>query len=236
MKRLELRVSREVFEKFPGAFLGIVFGECEENSLSDENIFEELKESAFGTVRNLGKPLGECENVIAWRKAYKKFGMDPSKKKPSAEALARRVSQGEALPWINAIVDCYNLVSVKHLLPMGGQDLGKITGRVELRTSVGREKFTALGGREELTDFGEVVYADAQKILCRSWNHRDCEEGKITDNTREFFLVVDGVDGISEEKVREAANDLASSLEKCVKGCKTGMGFCGREKSEVALA
>ncbi|MFH1056293.1 MAG: phenylalanine--tRNA ligase beta subunit-related protein, partial [Candidatus Micrarchaeota archaeon] len=105
-------------------------------------------------------------------------------------------------------------------------DLEKVEGKVTLRFAKEGEKFTPLGALEvQETNEGEVVYADEQKILCRKWNYRDCEEAKIAEYTKKFVLVVDGAMDISGEQVENATNDLALTLEKFVDGCKARISF-----------
>jgi len=70
-----------------------------------------------------------------------------------------------------------------------------------------------------------VVYADAEKILCRKWNYRDCEEAKIAETTTKFVLVVDGAAGIPAEKVEGAANELKAALEKFIQRCSANTSF-----------
>lgn len=71
------------------------------------------------------------------RTLYKSFGMDPSRHRPSSEALMRRVLKGQQLYRINNVVDTCNLASLKFLLPIGMYDLTLIQGDITLRT--GRE-------------------------------------------------------------------------------------------------
>jgi DNA/RNA-binding domain of Phe-tRNA-synthetase-like protein len=71
------------------------------------------------------------------RNLYKSFGMDPSRHRPSSEALLRRVLKGKDLYRISNVVDSCNLASLEFLLPVGMYDLGLVDGDVMLRT--GRE-------------------------------------------------------------------------------------------------
>jgi len=68
------------------------------------------------------------------RNLYKSFGMDPSRHRPSSEALLRRVLKGKDLYRISNVVDSCNLASLDFLLPVGMYDLARVTGDVVLRT------------------------------------------------------------------------------------------------------
>jgi len=82
----------------------------------------------------------------AARTLYKSFGMDPSRHRPSSEALLRRVLKGLDLYRINSAVDCCNLASLEFLLPVGMYDAGRIQGDVSLR--LGREGDSYAGIRK----------------------------------------------------------------------------------------
>ncbi len=125
--------------------------------------------------------------ITDWREAYRSFGCKPSEYRSSIEALLRRVLQGKQLPLINAIVDIYNLISIKHVLPAGGGDLDKIKGTINLTISEGTEHFVMLGSSNSVSiKSGEVIYSDDSQVLCRAWNYRESDKTKITEDTKMF--------------------------------------------------
>ncbi len=71
--------------------------------------------------------------VTAVRTMYKRVGLDPTKTRPSSEALLRRVRKGDTLPRINSMVDVCNWCSLEFQLPYGLYDADQIEGDVELR-------------------------------------------------------------------------------------------------------
>jgi lysyl-tRNA synthetase class 2 len=218
---IEFSIDPQVAQKFSGLHIGVVEGECSANSFSDRSAFEELRKLTVAAVQDV-QPLAEHPHVVAWRKAFKLMGLDPTKTRSSGEAIARRVQKGDSLPDINPIVDVYNAISLKHLIPIGGQDQLRLTGQVVLRFSRAGDRFIRLGGTEpEELDGGEVVYADSKQVLCSKWNYRDCEPAKISSDTTKFVLFVDGAPGISEEDVALASRELSQTLDKLIKGCST---------------
>ena len=78
---------------------------------------------------------------------YKRVGIDPTKTRPSSEALLRRVRKGDALPRINSMVDVCNWCSFEFQLPYGLYDAAKIEGDVTLR--IGREGESYPGIRKD---------------------------------------------------------------------------------------
>jgi DNA/RNA-binding domain of Phe-tRNA-synthetase-like protein len=71
-------------------------------------------------------------HIAAWRAAFSSFGAKPSRYPSSAEALMARVLKGQPLPRVNALVDLYNAVSVRHALPLGGEDADRLDGALRL--------------------------------------------------------------------------------------------------------
>lgn len=216
----DFSIDPEVASKFSGLTICVVEGECERNGICDEAAFLALKGDAENAAREIGE-LSAHPNISAWRAAFRKFGADPTKTRSSGEALARRIQKGGEIPRINAIVDVYNCISALHTIPVGGQDAEKISGGVALRLAAGNETFIPLGSQSPVpVEAGEVIYSDSKKVLCSKWNYRDCEDAKISDETKKFVLFVDGAPGIGKEKVRAAAEELASKLSALVAGCR----------------
>jgi DNA/RNA-binding domain of Phe-tRNA-synthetase-like protein len=92
------------------------------------------------------------------RTMYRRVGIDPTKTRPSSEALLRRVRKGESLPRINTLVDLCNWCSTEFQLPYGLYDRSQIDGRIELRR--GRSGETYQGIRKD------VVHLEGRMALC----------------------------------------------------------------------
>ncbi|MGW0561283.1 B3/B4 domain-containing protein [Streptomyces sp. NPDC003016] len=132
------------------------------------------------------RPAGETDpRIEAWHTAYRSFGTNPRRIRPSVDALGRRLAKKGALPRINPAVDSYNAVSVRHGLPAGAFDLDHVTGDVDIRYADGTESFTPLGepGTVENPRPGEIVYADTTGVLTRHWNHRDAHRTRVTEDS-----------------------------------------------------
>jgi DNA/RNA-binding domain of Phe-tRNA-synthetase-like protein len=95
------------------------------------------------------------------RELYRRFGTDPTRMRPSSEALLRRMKKGEPLPRINSLVDVANALSVQLQVPVGLYDLGKVKGD-ELVIRLGRDGETYEGiGKEKVNVANRVCVADA---------------------------------------------------------------------------
>jgi DNA/RNA-binding domain of Phe-tRNA-synthetase-like protein len=96
------------------------------------------------------------------RKLYRRFGTDPTRMRPSSEALMRRMKKGEPLPRINSLVDVANAMSVQLQVPVGLYDLAKVKGD-ELVIRLGRDGEAYEGiGKENVSVAGRICVADAE--------------------------------------------------------------------------
>lgn len=105
---------------------------------------------------------GELGPVNRARDLYRKFGIDPTKVRPSSEALLRRIKKGESLPRINSLVDVANAMSVQLQVPVGLYDLDKVIGdELVIRLGVEGESYEGIG-KERVNVGGRICVADAQ--------------------------------------------------------------------------
>src|SRR5260370_5120109 len=119
-----------------------------------------------------GMELSAIPEVAAWRAAYKGFGVKRTSYRSSAERLIKRVLARQPLPQINALVDLYNMVSLRTGLCLGCDDFARTSGALAFRYARQGDSFVDMGAEagEDPNDppkDGEVVYADARHVLCR---------------------------------------------------------------------
>jgi DNA/RNA-binding domain of Phe-tRNA-synthetase-like protein len=131
--------------------------------------------------------------IEAWHTAYRSFGTNPRRIRPSVDALGRRLAKKGSLPRINPSVDSYNAVSVRHGLPAGAFDLDHVTGDVDIRYADGSEEFTPLGEPDTVENPkpGEIIYADTTGVLTRHWNHRDAHRTRVTEDSAHVAFVLE---------------------------------------------
>ena len=105
---------------------------------------------------------GDVGEMGRARALYRRFGIDPTRVRPSSEALLRRLKKGEPLPRINSLVDVANALSVQLQVPVGLYDLEKIHGE-ELVVRLGKDGETYTGiGKERVNVTGRICVADAE--------------------------------------------------------------------------
>jgi DNA/RNA-binding domain of Phe-tRNA-synthetase-like protein len=153
-------------------------------------------------------------HLAAWRVAYRAFGANPQRTRPSVEALLRRL-EPDGLPRIDRITDVYNAVSIAHLLPLGGEDRDAYAGPPRLVRADGTEPFDTTAGGEPVVEHpeaGEVVWRDDDGVTCRRWNWRQCTRTRITTRTSSAVFIVDALDPLSDDAVHAAADALTAAL------------------------
>lgn len=160
--------------------------------------------------------LKEMPSIQATRAAYRRCGKDPSRYRPSGEALCRRILRGLPLYQVNTLVDLINLVSIATGYSIGGFDEDRIQGNV-LVLGIGRagEAYEGIG-RGVLNIEGMPVYRDAQGGIGTPTS--DHERTKLSLETTRLLVLVNGYSGRSglEEAVRmmqELLREFAAAVE-----------------------
>ena len=208
----EIIIKDEIFEKFPDFKRGVLICENvnneEDSSLIGELLAKELKAKEGFTSH---------ENIEEWDNAHRKFGSNPNKYPPSVKSLIKRASKGKPIPFINNLVALFNYISLKYIIPCGGDDTDKIEGNLVLGFAKGDEKFIPLGSdKEETPDEGEVIYYDdkTDKVMCRKWNWRNGDFSKMAKDTKRAVINIDGIGKISKDLIKEAGEEMKTLLER----------------------
>ncbi|MFB6714732.1 MULTISPECIES: B3/4 domain-containing protein [unclassified Streptomyces] len=161
------------------------------------------------------QPADETDpRIEAWHAAYRSFGTNPRRIRPSVDALGRRFTKKGTLPRINPAVDSYNSVSVQHGLPAGAFDLDHVTGDIDIRHADGTESFTPLGEPDivENPKPGEIIYADTSGVLTRHWNHRDAHRTRVTEDSTHVAFVLETLRAPDDGHLLKAAAEELQGL------------------------
>jgi DNA/RNA-binding domain of Phe-tRNA-synthetase-like protein len=215
MTRLE--VTGEVGQAFPGLQITAVVASGFDGRRPWPEVDAQLGALEASAADDPGGDPADDPHIAAWRAAYRAFGTNPRRQRPSADALRRRLSRSGKLPRINAAVDAYNLVSATYGVPAGAFDLDRVSGDIVVRFADGSESFTPLGepGTIEHPHPGEVIYTDAAGVLTRHWNHRDADRTKVTADSEQIVFLLETVDaGAFGETLHAAMKSLAGLLSE----------------------
>ncbi len=152
----------------------------------------------------------------AYRDFFWSIKIDPTKIRPAAEALIRRILARKTLPCINTLVDAYNLASIKTRIALATFDADKLEGDLLMRFAKEREQFSGICMEKPLMlRGGEIVVSDKEKLVA-IYPYRDADNTKVTEKTKNIMMLVCGVPGIHEQEL-EKASDV--SLEYVTRFC-----------------
>lgn len=155
--------------------------------------------------------LKDMTSIQATRRIYKLCGKDPSRYRPSGEALVRRVLQGKGLYQVDTLVDLINLASMKYGYSIGAFDADKFSGDT-LTLGIGKECEPYEGiGRGMINIAGLPVYRDAVGGVGTPTS--DHERTKVSLSTTRLLVLVNGYDG-SEQGVTDTAEYIIKLLNK----------------------
>jgi len=178
----------------------------------------ETVRSRFGSAESLrDDPIVKAYRNFLWR-----LKIDPTKVRPSSEALARRILRGKNFPRINDVVDIANAVSLMTLIPIGLYDIDRISPPLILRLSRGGEVFTGIGSKVEKLKPNVPILLDSKETVLHIYPHRDSVVSSITEGIRRMLVVSAGVSGVDEELVKRSNLMVLETLLKfkCAKDYK----------------
>ncbi|MDR7414884.1 MAG: phenylalanine--tRNA ligase beta subunit-related protein [Armatimonadota bacterium] len=182
---MEVQLAPELAERVR---LGVVHAEDLRTTREAPEVWAEamgLQQALRG--KYAGRPPGEIEALRHARELYRLLGEDPTKNRPSSEALLRRVLRGDGLPRINLLVDVVNLCSLEFLLPIGLYDLDRVRGEVCVRLGGPGEAYESLG-KGTFRAEGRLVVADEEGPMGGPTN--DSLRTAITEGTRRCLAVI----------------------------------------------
>ena len=209
-----MKINKEIFDNYPGLNIGVVIVKGLDNTGQSPEIMDLIndKQNHIRTNYNT-ETLSQNPKIGVWREAYRKFGAKPKKNKCSVENLYRMILKGIKIKSINKVVDIYNYISLVHMIPVGGDDLDKVQGQVVLKFAHGDEDFTPLNSEEIVhPKQGEVVYCDDSDVLCRRWNWRECNKTKMTQQTKNVCLIVEGLPPFTIDQIEDIIEELADKI------------------------
>jgi DNA/RNA-binding domain of Phe-tRNA-synthetase-like protein len=204
---------------------GLVPGPGDEES---EALLQAAEAAARDALRD--RPVDQLPHVAAWREAYRAFGAKPQRTRNSLEALLRRAESG--LPRVNRLTDLYNAISVRHQIPLGGEDLTRYRGAPYLIRAAGTEPFDTVADGVtviEHPDPGEVVWCDEAGVTCRRWNWRQARRTQLSEDTTAALFILDALDPVTGEALDEAADDLITHLARLGPDVRTARRLLARD-------
>lgn len=211
---MKYTISKEIFINNPGYVRGIVRLKNTDNHGTDEQLYKMLESAEQDAmVRFEPDNLRNISYVANWREAFVRFGCNPNKYPPSIESLLKRVLKGNKLPYINKLVAIFNYISLKYVLPCGGDDLDRVSGNLFLTYAKGDEVYVPLNETSPSPVVpGEIIYRDDERVLCSKWVWRQGDSTKITQDSKNVIINIDGMPPVNAETVRMAMDEMSELI------------------------
>ena len=192
---------------------------------------------AAAAERLARQDIAALPEIAAWRAAYRAFGSKKTSYRNACEALLRRLRSGGSLPRVLPLVDLYNALSVKYLIPVGADDLAALAPPLAFRYARPGDSYYDLASDPPADDPpppGEVILADAEKTLCRRWNWRQDARSRIRPETRDATLVLQTLEADGEARLTAAAEAL-TALAAADLGAAGRWAIASAERPQVEL-
>lgn len=201
-------------EQYSTIQTGALFVTGLRNGPTSAELHQQYTAEQAAVKAKLPASLSDVPALAAWRAAFRRFGVDPTKYRCAAEALLRRLSKSGDIPSINTLVDIGNLVSIRYALPLAVFDWRAVRGTVTVHNATGSERFTELGNTEFLhPDPGEVVFADeTAMVMARRWCWRQSAESAAQPDSTTVLIVIEAHHAAGATHVDQAVADLTALL------------------------
>ena len=152
--------------------------------------------------------------IAKYRKFYwNQLNLDPTKIRPSSEALIRRILKNQKIPKISSFVDSYNWASADSLIPMGAYDIETFEYPIIIRLTKENEKFTPIGKEVKILPPNTLVISDKNEKILSQYPYRDAKFSMVTKNSRNIILIACRVPGISKNQLFSALTRTKNHLE-----------------------
>jgi len=179
----------------------------------DERLWRQIEALCLQQGREFALDrLSEYEQITSVRGLQKSFGFDPTRYRPSSEALLRRVLKGQGLYQINSAVDVNNLCSLEYLLPMCVYDLRHVVGRVVVRVGEPGEEYPGIG-RQVFQAAHKVIIADDSGIMGSTVS--DSERTRVTTATTDILMAIYAPAGREPRTVERYAALAGQRMVEC---------------------
>lgn len=217
-------IDKELSKKYPSISIGVAVIKNVKIGKTGKALQTLLDQFVQENQSLTNEVISSYPEVKAYRNLYKETGIDWHSRRPSPEALLRRVALKKDLYSINSCVDAYNLIVMKNRVSIGAFDYDKVEFPTVLRFSKQGEEILLLGDKEPTKyKSGEIAYFDKKGGYNIDFNFRDAQRTAVTDKTTKILINIDGVFEISRSKVEQSLKETLDIITK----------YCG---GEVELA
>jgi DNA/RNA-binding domain of Phe-tRNA-synthetase-like protein len=203
-------ISDEIFTLFPEYVRGVVIAYDVKNTASPSRLVEMLRSAEVSVRDRLEiEEITAHPRISSWREAFRKGGIKPSEFRASIEAMSRRALRNQNLPSINTLVDIGNILSLRHLLPVGVHAIDGISHDLSLCRASGKEDFVPFGSEKvEHPEPGEIIFTEGKTVLTRRWSWRQANHTLTHPTTTAVEFNVDGLPPVTESEIDDICHEL----------------------------
>ena len=219
---MRLKIHKGLKNKFPGLSAEILYFKGVDIQPNDP-MLEEYKTKIYQEIQEKWTldDLREYPQFRAYRDFFWKLDIDPTKTRPAAEALIRRILRGNSLYNINTFVDTYNLVSMKAAIPIASFDDYTLNDDLYMREAEPGEEFLGIAMKHpRFLRGGEVIIEDGEQLVA-IYPYRDADATKVTLATQDVKMLICGAPSVEDEVLLSTAELAEEIITK----------FCGGEVS-----
>jgi DNA/RNA-binding domain of Phe-tRNA-synthetase-like protein len=217
----------EIHIKLPAVKLGTIEADGVRVAPADQALAQLMDEVCERKRREFTlESLAESKPVRDVRAMFREWGMDPSKYRPSSEALLRRVVQGKGLYRVSNVVDVGNLGSIETGWPFGCYDRSRIQQPIEFRHGVAGESYEGIG-KQTWHLQGRPLLADSQGPFGSPIS--DSTRSMITESAKDILIVlyvpagaVDASLDVAIKRVMERLTTFAGAAITRSETCRLG--------------
>lgn len=153
--------------------------------------------------------------IQGYEEVLKKIGRSIKKNPPTIPSFIKNIQHRGSIPSINTIVDIYNVESLRSFIAIGGHDLDKVDGPIEITVSKKEDTFLPISSTEKHVEPTDYVYKDQKGIM--AWiGVRDGEAYKFDENTKNAIFILTGNGHISVEDRIKALKRIEANLKECM--------------------
>lgn len=204
--------SNQIWSDFPELAVGVLFVDGISNDVSAADRLIPYYRTA--QARLALTPEGEFPEIQAWRRAFSRMGLKPTRYRCASEALLRRLRKESSLPDIHPLINICNAVSVASAIPIAVFDVPKIAQGIEVRHATGDETYLTFAGATEHPEAGEVVFADeAGQAHARRWTNRQSAYSAAGAATATALIVAEAMHDSAPADVRDLTSALADEFD-----------------------
>lgn len=212
---MEFSHARQIWADFPELAAGAAFTTGITTSDRAVRSVAERVESfwAAADAQLAGSSEAELPQTQAWRRAFARMGLKPTKYRCASESLLRRFRKEHSLPSIHPLVDLCNAISLAYAIPVAVLDVDQVAGSLEVRYAKGTETYLAFSGERDQPQADEVIFADDAGVAhARRWTNRQSALSAVSPATTSVLIVAEAMHESGTADVQALTGTVAAEI------------------------